>query len=153
MLCEKCGKNNATIVYTQIINGKKSTLNICSACAAQESIFENFGSLLSFSPREEFNTRVCPVCSTSLVEFTKKGRVGCGECYRTFRKNAESMLKKIHGTSEHINKIKVEEKTEEPKSEIRIMREELTKAIECENFEEAARLRDKIREMEKGDEK
>lgn len=154
MLCEKCGKNNATVMYTQIINGQKSTLHICSACAAQESIFENFGSLLSFSPREEFSVKMCPVCSTTLSEFSKTGRVGCGECYKTFRKNADAMLKKIHGTSKHITEKKEEAPAKEkPKSEIEVLKEKLKTAIEEENFEEAARLRDTIREMEKGDEK
>ncbi|MBR1969567.1 MAG: UvrB/UvrC motif-containing protein [Clostridia bacterium] len=155
MLCEKCGKNNATVLYTQIINGQKSTLHICSACAAQESIFENFGSLLSFSPREEFSVKMCPVCSTTLSEFSKTGRLGCGECYKTFRKNADAMLKKIHGTSKHIAEKKEETplKEEKPKSEIEALKDKLKAAIEEENFEEAARLRDAIREMEKGDEK
>lgn len=153
MLCEKCGKNNATVMYTQIINGQKSTLHICSACAAQESIFENFGSLLSFSPREEFSVKVCPVCSTTLSEFSKTGRVGCGECYKTFRKNADAMLKKIHGTSTHASKESEKKpvKEEETKSELDILKEKLKAAIEEENFEEAAKLRDTIREMEKGD--
>ena len=154
MLCEKCGKNNATVMYTQIINGKKSSLNICSSCAAQESIFENFGSLLSFSPSEDFSPRVCSVCSTSLAEFTRTGRAGCGECYKTFRKNADSILKKIHGTSTHHKSEKIKEEiVEKPKSELEKMREDLSAAIEKENFEEAARLRDLIREMEKRDEK
>ena len=48
MLCEKCGKNSATVMYTQIVNGKKSSLNLCSQCASGESLFDNFGSLLSF---------------------------------------------------------------------------------------------------------
>lgn len=155
MLCEKCGKNNATVLYTQIINGQKSKLHICSACAAQESIFENFGSLLSFSPREEFSVKMCPVCSTTLSEFSKTGRLGCGECYKTFRKNADAMLKKIHGTSKHIAEKKEELplKEEKPKSKIEALKDKLKAAIEEENFEEAARLRDTIREMEKGDEK
>ncbi len=155
MLCEKCGKNNATVMYTQIINGQKSTIHICSACAAQESIFENFGSLLSFSPREEFSVKICPVCSTTLSEFSKTGRVGCGECYKTFRKNAEAMLKKIHGTPKHITEKKEQKAVgeEKPKSEIEVLKEKLKAAIEEENFEEAALLRDTIREMEKGDEK
>ena len=155
MLCEKCGKNNATVMYTQIINGQKSTLHICSSCAAQESIFENFGSLLSFSPREEFSVKMCPVCSTTISEFSKTGRLGCGECYKTFRKNADAMLKKIHGTSKHVTEKKEEIplKEEKPKNETEALKDKLKAAIEEENFEEAARLRDTIRAMEKGDEK
>lgn len=153
MLCEKCGKNNATVMYTQIVNGQKSSLNICSACASQESIFDNFGSLLSFGTREQPLNTVCPCCSMTLTEFTRRGKAGCGECYKTFRKHAQAMLQKIHGTAKHIETpVPQEDKkssvNKETKSEIDILREKLSLAINEENFEEAAILRDKIREKE-----
>lgn len=153
MICEKCGKNNATVMYTQIVNGQKSSLNICSACASQESIFDNFGSLLSFGSRESSSNTICPCCSMTLAEFTRRGKVGCGECYNTFRNHAAAMLKKIHGTAKHVDISSAEshEKKEgknEEVNEIDALRKKLTDAIENENFEEAALLRDKIREME-----
>ena len=160
MLCEKCGKNNATVMYTQIVNGQKSTLNICSACASGESIFDNFGSLLNFGTRHSSQNTVCPVCNMTLAEFSRKGRMGCGECYNTFRAHAGAMLKKIHGTQKHVTdsapqvKEEVKEVKETPKNPVDELKEKLTKAISEENFEEAAVLRDKIREMEnekKGD--
>ena len=150
MVCEKCGKRPATVKYTQIINGRKSSLNICSACASQESIFDNFGSLLSFREREEGGTGQCPCCHMTLSEFLRSGRMGCGECYSTFRNHADAMLKKIHGTSKHISEDSkpVKEEVKEPKSEIELLREKLANAIAEENFEEAASLRDIIREKE-----
>ncbi len=150
MLCEKCGKRPAIVKYTQIINGRKSSLNICSACAAQESIFDNFGSLLSFREREEASSVQCPCCKMTLSEFLRSGRMGCGECYSVFRNHAAAMLKKIHGTSKHITEdIKPKkEEVKEPKSEIELLREKLSNAIAEENFEEAASLRDIIREKE-----
>lgn len=148
MLCEKCGKNPATVMYTQIINGHKESINICSECASKESIFDNFGSLLSFAQPSVQRTALCPVCKTTLSQFTRSGRVGCGECYNTFRAQAKEILRKIHGTTVHI-------KDEEPvcekeKSEEEILREELGKAIEAEDFEQAAVLRDKIRLIKEG---
>lgn len=160
MLCEKCGKNNATVMYTQIVNGQKSTLNICSACASQESIFDNFGSLLSFGTRQNTQNTVCPVCGMTLSEFSRKGRAGCGECYNTFRPHASAMLRKIHGSAKHIADAPSEEtvKPETPKktemSPLEKLKDELRAAIASENFEQAAILRDKIRETEnsqKGD--
>ncbi|MBQ6937596.1 MAG: UvrB/UvrC motif-containing protein [Clostridia bacterium] len=150
MVCEKCGKRPATVKYTQIINGRKSSLNICSACASQESIFDNFGSLLSFREREEKEHGQCPCCHMTLSEFLRSGRMGCGECYSTFRNHADAMLKKIHGTSKHISEDSkpVKEEVKEPKSEIELLREKLANAIAEENFEEAASLRDIIREKE-----
>lgn len=154
MLCEKCGKRNATVLYTQIVNGKKSSLNICSLCASGESLFDNFGSLLSFGGRSE-STSSCPVCGMTAAELARKGRMGCGSCYETFRIQAKSMLKKIHGTSVHSatdEKTAVEEiKKEEPareKSELDILKERLTKAIAEEKYEEAAVIRDQIKSKE-----
>ena len=155
MLCEKCGKNNATVMYTQIINGQKRSLNICSVCASKESIFDNFGSLLSFGTRESSKTTVCPLCNTTLSEFMHKGKAGCGECYRVFRPQATAMLKKIHTTTKHIadnsDAIGKAEKTKrnEP-DELSKLKEALKKEIEEENFEQAAVIRDKIKALESG---
>ena len=152
MLCEKCGKNNATVMYTQIINGQKSTLNICSACASGESIFDNFGSLLNFGVRPSAQNTVCPVCNMTLSEFSRKGRAGCGECYNTFRPHASAMLRKIHGSAKHITAEEATaEKPQEVKAEnpIDALKQQLKKAIAEEDFEQAAVLRDKIREAEK----
>lgn len=151
MLCEKCGKNNATVMYTQIVNGKKSKLGLCQACASGESIFDNLGSLLGFGAREAASPAVCKGCGMTVSELSRTGRMGCGECYRTFRGQAEAMLKKIHGSSQHIEKtpmVKTEAPRKEEKDELTILREALKQAILEENFEEAAILRDKIREKE-----
>ena len=154
MLCEKCGKRNATVLYTQIVNGKKSSLNICSLCASGESLFDNFGSLLSFGGRSEGESS-CPVCGMTAAELTRKGRMGCGSCYDTFRTQAKSMLRKIHGTSVHntaeekiaADCIKKEEPARE-KSELDVLKEKLVKAIAEEKYEEAAVIRDQIRTRE-----
>lgn len=147
MICEKCGKNPATVIYTQILNGQKSSINICSACAAQESIFDNLGTLLSFSPNQ-YRGAVCPVCKTTLAEFTRAGRAGCKQCYSSFRPYAQSMLRKIHGTSAHC--ASEGEKTGfSQKDGTEELKKLLSDAIQTENFEEAARLRDRIREIEK----
>ncbi len=155
MLCEKCGKRNASVMYTQIVNGKKSSLNLCSQCASGESLFDNFGSLLSFGTRTEMASSVCPLCGMTLSEFTHKGRMGCGKCYETFRRQAKTMLQKIHGTSLHTTenvqeeqKAPIPEAPKKEKSELEILKEELQKAIADENYEQAAILRDKIRSKE-----
>ena len=138
-------------MYTQIVNGQKSTLNICSACASGESIFDNFGSLLNFGVRPSAQNAVCPVCNMTLSEFSRKGRAGCGECYRTFRTHASAMLRKIHGSAKHVTgEEQVEEKTPEikPENPVEELKQQLKKAIAEENFEQAAVLRDKIREAE-----
>lgn len=157
MLCEKCGKNNATVKYTQIINGQKSSLNICSECASQESIFDNFGSLLSFGAREGAPNTVCKCCGMTLAEFTRKGRMGCGQCYSVFRQHAGAMLRKIHGTQKHVGDTPIRQREEAPPEKsadkLTVLKDKLAEAIAQENFEEAAVLRDEIRKMENGERK
>lgn len=154
MLCEKCGKRNASVMYTQIVNGKKSSLQICSRCAAGESLFDNFGSLLSFGTREQAGTTVCPCCGMTLAEFTRKGRMGCGKCYETFRLQAKTMLQKIHGTSKHTAETEKPQEAPKPetpkkeKSQLDILKEKLAQAIAEENYEQAAVIRDEIRNKE-----
>lgn len=149
MICEKCGKREATVLYTQIINGHKQTLNLCSQCAGQDSIFDNFGSMFSFGGFSEPAAKRCPICSMTLAELTRSGKMGCGECYRTFRPQAEALLKRIHGSSTHIE-AEGAPKDIQPhkKTELEIMRDKLKEAIECEDFETAASLRDEIRKKE-----
>ncbi len=152
MLCEKCGKNPSTVLYTQIVNGKKSSLNLCSACASGESIFDNFGSLLSFGTRADSRQAICSCCGMTLSEFSRTGRMGCGKCYETFRAQAKSMLQKIHGTSVHSESkpkdTPVTETKKEEKSEIDILKDKLKEAIASENYEEAAKIRDEIKSKE-----
>ena len=80
--------------------------------------------------------------------------MGCGECYSSFRKYLSPLLKKIHGSTQHLGKspYKVEAKPKK-KVDLAELRQRLQSAIENEEFEEAARLRDKIRELEKDETK
>ena len=70
MLCEKCGKNNATVMYTQIVNGQKSSLNICSACASQESIFDKecSGCLAQYASSKETPKKKWEEVTSTLAE-------------------------------------------------------------------------------------
>ena len=145
MLCERCGKNPATVMYTQIINGQKSSVSICSQCAAQESVFDNFGSLLSFAPQSSRGAE-CPVCKTTLDEFMRSGRAGCGTCYSLFRGQAKAMLRKIHGTARHTGKASSAQQAHDRADELR---RRMNEAVEEEKFEEAAALRDELRALEK----
>lgn len=149
MICEKCGKREATVLYTQIINGNKQTLNLCSQCAGQDSIFDNFGSMFSFGGLNTPPAKRCPVCSMTLAELTRSGKMGCGECYRTFRPQAEALLRRIHGSFRHIE-AEAAEKPAPPKekTELDLLHDSLKDAIACEDFEKAAALRDKIRQKE-----
>ena len=169
MLCDVCGKNEASIHYKQIAKNKVSELHLCEACAEEKGIF-TFGPSSHFegfhfeladllaglaglaAPEEITGEGVfrCQNCGLSYDDFRKTGRFGCGECYSTFQKNIEPLLKKIHGSNRHLGRYprKISEKAKE-QTELGRLRRELEQAIQTEEFEKAAQLRDRIRALEK----
>lgn len=183
MLCEKCGKNEATVHYSEIINGKKTTYTLCDECAEEMGIghladpFDSFSaqSLLSGFFGDAFGSaparerqrlqseKRCPVCGATLREIAEAGKVGCAECYRTFRDELRSTIRRIHGSVSYKgtqanacvgdasgapsaagSAPSVEAK---PKSEADSLRAELYEAIKNEDFERAAVLRDRIKAL------
>jgi protein arginine kinase activator len=92
----------------------------------------------------------CANCGLSYADFKKIGRLGCSECYTTFKKYLMPLLKRIHGSNVHLGKtLQKMEKAAKKKSDLSALRIQLQRAVEAEAFEEAARIRDQIRELEK----
>jgi protein arginine kinase activator len=161
MLCDICGKNQATVHLTEIIDDQISELHLCEECAHKKSIQmeQQFGladllaGLAEFGkPGEKIEATglKCPNCGLSYQDFKKYGRLGCSECYLSFRKYLMPLLKKIHGSTQHFGKFPYKAVTKVRKrAGLAELRLRLQSAIEKEEFEEAARLRDKIRELEK----
>ena len=161
MLCEHCRKRNATTHITETINGVTKQLNLCSMCASELNyggFLENMniGSLLGsvfvpdiVSGREE---KKCPLCRSTRSSITETGLAGCSECYRVFKNELLSPIEKIHGKVQHIGKrppdVKKEKTTEDI---IREKEENLRTAIENQDFETAAVLRDEIKELKGGE--
>jgi len=163
MLCEKCKKNQATIHMTQVINGDVREIYLCPECAANEeylnkfsfhNMFQDLFNLAS-SPTEVFgglnsSGLKCPVCGQTYEEFKKMGKLGCTSCYSTFSQNLDHTLKSIHGSNEHKGKIPQKSGGKMlVKREKEILKRQLAVAIEKEEYEDAARIRDKIRSLEK----
>ncbi|MCX5703514.1 MAG: UvrB/UvrC motif-containing protein, partial [Candidatus Omnitrophica bacterium] len=92
----------------------------------------------------------CASCGLSYADFKKVGRLGCADCYNTFKKYLAPLLKRIHGSSQHFGKspLKVTKQLKK-KIDMQELRAKLQKAIELEAFEEAARIRDQMKELEK----
>ena len=154
MKCSNCGKNNANITYKQNINGEVINLNLCESCAHKLGIFNSFDDV--FSPMildldyilpEEVK---CKKCGYTLSKYKSTGLFGCDECYNTFKKDIDSMLLRIQGKNRHIpSKSKLSEaKNKKENSELDKLKDELKELIEQEKFEDAAVIRDKIKELE-----
>jgi len=176
MLCENCKTNEATIHYTEIINDEKSEHHICFECAKKinlpgmikgaEADFP-FVSLLKglLSTNTQRNNLedspmmhvCCPGCGMSFDEFTTVGKFGCAECYSVFGPLIEDNMKRIHGDSHHRGKVYkhndslpiMEFEKEDPFERLAELRGQLKRAVEVEDFEEAARIRDLIKNIEK----
>lgn len=162
MKCSKCGKNNANITYEQNINGEITNLNLCESCAKKLGVFNSFDSFfkpmvldLDYILPEEIK---CKKCGYTLSKYKNTGLFGCDSCYDTFKKEADSIIMKLQGKNRNVQKLakanKKEAKVKEQNqsmSKIDKMKAELQKLIQEEKFEEAAILRDKIKEESKGE--
>lgn len=171
MLCNKCKKNEANIYYTEIISGEKKEQHLCDECALEYTSFQSgtvssskevtLGSLLStilgnyYNPesgntKKEIKELRCKECGNSYSEFTKKGRFGCSECYNSFQSLLSKSLSNLHGANVHVGKkpigfVSKTQKLVDELSELDKLAIRLQDAIEKEEFEEAVKLRDKIR--------
>lgn len=163
MLCDICAKNPATVHLTEIIDEQMSELHLCEECARQKSqqMEQQFGlsdllaGMAEFAGKptketEAISALKCANCGLTYADFKKIGRLGCGECYSSFRKYLGPLLKRIHGSSLHLGKTPVKgPKVVKQKTDLSELRVRLQKAIEEEAFEDAAKIRDQIKELEK----
>lgn len=175
MLCDRCQKREAKILYTEIINGSKKEEHLCEDCATDFTSFQmekpilnselTLGDLLSTifdsyqtgGPKEQGKFKpniICDRCGTSYEEFLHKGRFGCSNCYKSFGRQIGNTMKGIHGADVHTGKqpkdfISSTERIIKGMTETERIALELQEAIEKEEFEKAARLRDKIRALKK----
>lgn len=165
MKCQLCGINEATEELRCNINDKKMNLKLCQECAHEfskkiipsyTSIYDTIGSLTSglFGSKPHKEPEVlkavsrCRGCGMSYDEFVSSGKLGCSECYKSFHDRLLRPLKQIHGTYEHVGKIpnraggqlKTIRKIEKLKAQ-------LSEAIQVQEFEKAAQLRDEINRL------
>lgn len=161
MNCNICGTHEATIHLTEIVNNQMMEIHLCEACAQEKgtdfkthfNFNELFASLAepgtpTAAPERRISLK-CPECGLSYEEFGKKGRLGCSACYDAFAKVLLPLIKRVQKSTHHIGK-----KPSKIASEVRVvhdlrtLQERLRKSIQSESFEEAAQLRDEIKQME-----
>ena len=167
MRCQHCNQNEATTFIKKNINGHKEEMHLCSECAKKmgytnvfgdmEDEFSNFlGSFFgNVLPARTQATR-CEFCGSTYSDIAKSGHVGCANCYNVFADELFPSIRRIHGNTTHCGKnsrlaekaknSKPAEETKEDK--IKRLKAELDKAVKEQNFEHAAELRDKIKELE-----
>ncbi len=163
MLCQECKKQPATVHLTKIVNNNKTEFYLCEDCAHKKgqiniSIPFSINDLLAgFMDMDDPSiavqkdgVRQCKGCGMGFEQFRKIGRLGCQECYKYFSSELIPLLRRIHGGTKHNGKVPKRAGVElRIARQIQQLKSKLQKAVEVENFEEAARLRDRIRELEK----
>lgn len=166
MKCQKCKTKDATTHIKKVVNGEYAEYMLCSECAhamGYDNVFDfempdMFGGFLQsfFSgalPARSGASR-CPECSSTYGDITNNGKVGCAKCYEAFYSELLPSIKRIHGNTAHCGKVpasamyEAEENTSTEKDELESLKSQLKTAIEEQNFELAAELRDKIKEKE-----
>jgi protein arginine kinase activator len=155
-LCQYCHKREAKIHFTEIKDGKKTEMHICEQCAHEKNMVLAFPSLLSHivkggpapRPDSEAVPATCPGCGLAYNEFKAKGRLGCPTCYEAFAPVLVPLLEKVHGAAAHTGRAPHRVAGErEAREALAGLEEELTQAVAAEQYEKAAELRDRIREM------
>lgn len=163
MDCQKCQQRPANVHITQIVNGEKQETHLCEQCAQAMKVnlgfpqfplnnLTNLFGFLTMTPGTD-NTPIiedkCPSCQSPFRKIGELGYVGCSECYQHFSSQLEPVLRKIHGSGEHHGKIPSRMGTSFIlRKEADELKTALKQAVEREEYEEAARIRDQIKALE-----
>lgn len=177
MLCSNCGKNEANVRYTRIINGEKTEFALCEECAKKVGLDDidfsmpiNFSNFLSdffdddalLPSFAKIGVEKCPKCGLTYNEFVNNGKFGCGECYNAFSDRLDAILKNLHGSYKHtgrapkniVKEIDIQKqetqtkKVDEKQEKIDKLNKDLQKAIKEERYEDAAKIRDEIKKIQ-----
>lgn len=159
MKCQSCA-NPATIHLTDIVQGQKRVLHLCQRCAEERGLLKKqelnlpailqtlIGQHIGRLP-DELARLTCPACGIKYMEFRAQGRLGCPHDYQTFRAGLQPLLKQFHRAVKHVGKVPKHHPGDPAAlAQLVELRSKLRQAVEQEQFEEAARLRDLIRQKD-----
>ncbi|MGH7979679.1 MAG: UvrB/UvrC motif-containing protein, partial [Limisphaerales bacterium] len=149
----------ATVHLTQIVGEKMQKLDLCEECAKAKGVNDPAGFaladlMLGLGAAQEIEQAAggaelrCARCGFTQADFKKSGRLGCPECYKTFAEGLGGLLKTMHKGTRHVGKApEAQRSSSENADRLKALQKKLEKAVEAEKFEEAAQLRDEIKQM------
>lgn len=157
MLCEECKKNPATVSVTVLTGNGTTTRHLCQECVEKmetsiakgdmSSFLSSLISILSQQHQEEEALR-CEVCGLTYDEFQSSGKLGCAHCYEAFSEQLKPLLLRVHGRSQHAGRVPAGcDEVRALEASILSLKARMDQAVQVENFEEAAALRDEIRAL------
>lgn len=166
MLCDVCKQREATTYIKAVRNGKLYQQHLCSHCVQEMGLGSVQGSLglgdllggLFQDSTPKVPEKICETCGTSFADISKSGKIGCAACYQTFAQELAPMIQRIHGTTSHKGKRpggyalrvtprQTAEMMPVQDSPLQEKQRLLQKAVQAQEFEQAARLRDEIKEL------
>lgn len=166
MKCENCGDAEAVIHLTQIENNEMKTCHLCEHCAAAKGLETGEEQAASF-PLQEFLAQMggqsaptdtphgddrCSFCGLTFAGFRESGRLGCPHCYTSFEGQLRGLLRRVHGSTRHVGKVYLPPDPSASDLERRLegLKHRLQRAVDSEDFERAAEIRDEIHALEPG---
>lgn len=163
-ICQACGLREAQIRYTEVKRGSRRTHLLCSACSLERGIpidqpdsdlfdtREIWASVLhrfSHSREEDEDSLACPQCGWTYKQFESEAQLGCPQCYQTFMGDMTRLLKEYHGADSHRGKVPYNiGRRIDLRRRVLGVKESIQMAISEERFEDAARLRDEMHDLE-----
>ncbi len=172
MLCEICKKRTATVFYNENMNGKMRAFSLCGECAAKlrekgdirdiTSMVGSFADPFSDLHDELFHgffgipagkavspSKKCPECQSSYADIEKSGKVGCPACYTAFEDELSRLIRSVHGTTSHTGNVPARHRAKKEREDLlKQKKQELRDAVQKEDYERAAALRDEVRALE-----
>jgi len=158
MLCSICKEKEATVHLTNIAGDKMQKVDLCEECAKSKGMNDptafsladqlfGLGAALEIEQAGGGTGLKCRACGFTQADFKKAGRLGCPQCYETFAEPLEGLLKTMHKGTRHVGKVREAWRHNRDLSDhLKLLQKKLSKAIEREDFEEAAILRDEIKQ-------
>ena len=164
MKCQKCDKF-ATFHITELTGGKPTELHLCEDHAREHlsesseqnaatatlaaSLAQNIALNKAVENLQEIDQQACPICGICFFEFRNRGRLGCSFDYTCFAEQLGLLIENIHGERQHVGKV-LRSATDKSDRRIQLikLRRELDESIAIEDYENAKRLRDQIRDIE-----
>lgn len=150
-ICEKCQKRKVEVELVEIIDGEKKLKKLCKICAHEEATGVSMSPILPVKKEKEEvgeENKICPNCGLSLFEFFKKTKVGCEYCYEAFGEPIIKLIQKIHGDTVHKGKKYTPKYRVTREFKMRVLERALKDAVEREEFERAAKLRDMLKSLQ-----
>lgn len=160
MLCDNCKERDAVVHLTRIVDNAVTQLHLCEKCAAAKGVETTLslpqhplGDILQAVQQQTSPTSddaACSFCGATARDFRASGRLGCPHCYDAMENSLRELLRRLHGSSRHVG-----QRYETPATHLidkpdtlHDLRDRLRRAVEAEQFELAAELRDRIRVLE-----